>query len=424
MGKKKPGPFSGQQTTPKPFVDKNFVTFFVVKRISPLNETFHSVSPFLVDKAITRSIGEVPSVRKLRSGDLLIEVASRNQSQKISKIKTFGTIPVSISPHATLNSSKGVISCGELLNVTLEEISEKLQCQGVSHVQRISIRRDGQLLATKHLVLTFNSPKLPQSIKAGYINLSVRPYIPNPLRCFKCQRFGHSQTGCRGALTCARCATFGHLSSDCTEPEKCVNCKGSHTSYSRSCPIWKTEKEIVAVKVKEQVSYPEARRIVKARTSTPGISYSSVVRGTLISTGIQYDLQDLNPGSSANVSDQIVASETSKFVVTASNTSQHKCKKLKSASLRSLALKNSKQGIPQGDVREIPSLTVQNSVALGLAKEGIVHKDFPSIFSVPKSPDSISLHPSEEDDDDFQMSCDASATLGNGTNIVSPNSVS
>ncbi|GBM62977.1 hypothetical protein AVEN_147233-1 [Araneus ventricosus] len=367
--KKNPCPFSGQQTTPKPFVDKYFITFFVVKRISPLNETFHSVSPFLVDKAITSSIGEVSSVRKLRSGDLLIEVASRNQSLKISKIKMFGTIPVSISPHATLNSSKG-------------------------------------------------------SIKAGYINLSVRPYIPNPLRCFKCQRFGHSQTGCCGALTCARCATVGHLSSVCTEQEKCVNCKGSHTSYSRSCPVWKTEKEIVAVKVKEQVSYPEARRIVKARTPTPGISYSSVVRGKLISTGIQYDLQDLNSGSSANVSDHIVESETSQFVVTASNTSQHKCKKLKSASLRSLALKHSKQGIPQGDVREIPSLTVQNSVALGLAKEGIVHKDFSSIFRVPKSPDSISLHSSEEDDDDFQMSCDASATLGNGTNITSPNSVS
>ncbi|GBN36256.1 hypothetical protein AVEN_233545-1 [Araneus ventricosus] len=110
-----------------------------------------------------------------------------------------------------------------------------------------------------------------------------------------------------------RGATVGHLSSDCTEQEKCVNCKGSHTSYSRFCPVWKTEKEIVAVKVKEQVSYPEARRIVKARTPTPGISYSSVVRGKLISTGIQYDLQDLNPGSSANVSDQIVESETSQL---------------------------------------------------------------------------------------------------------------
>ncbi|GBN08076.1 hypothetical protein AVEN_273830-1 [Araneus ventricosus] len=42
------------------------------------------------------------------------------------------------------------------------------------------------------------------------MRLSVRPYIPNPLRCFKCQRFGHSKTSCRGTLTCARCAEVGH----------------------------------------------------------------------------------------------------------------------------------------------------------------------------------------------------------------------
>ncbi|GBN01705.1 hypothetical protein AVEN_211119-3, partial [Araneus ventricosus] len=45
----------------------------------------------------------------------------------------------------------------------------------------------------------------------------------NPLRCFKCQRFGHSKTSCRGTLTCARCAEVGPESTDCTRTEKCVN---------------------------------------------------------------------------------------------------------------------------------------------------------------------------------------------------------
>ncbi|GBO11583.1 hypothetical protein AVEN_202519-1 [Araneus ventricosus] len=44
------------------------------------------------------------------------------------------------------------------------------------------------------------------------MKLAVRPFIPNPLRCFKCQRFGHSQTNCRGTLTCARCAEKGRMS--------------------------------------------------------------------------------------------------------------------------------------------------------------------------------------------------------------------
>ncbi|GBN69684.1 hypothetical protein AVEN_261246-1 [Araneus ventricosus] len=193
MGKKKSGPFSGQQIISNTSRATNFPTFFLIKRISSSNETFHSVSPFLVEKAIISNIGEVKCTKKLRSGDLLVEVQSRKQSLQIVKVQTFSNIPVTVSPHATLNSPKGVITCGELLNVPTEEILKELQGQGVSHVRRISIRRDGQLLNTKHLILTFDSAKLPENIKAGYMRLSVRTYIPNPLRCFQCQRFGHSK---------------------------------------------------------------------------------------------------------------------------------------------------------------------------------------------------------------------------------------
>ncbi|GBL75179.1 hypothetical protein AVEN_194425-1 [Araneus ventricosus] len=219
MGKRKSGPLSGQQIASSFSKVPNFPTFFMIKRNSTSNETFHTVSPFLVEKAITATVGDVKSTKKLRSGDLLVEVQSRKQSEQIVKLKTFSNIPVTVSPHASLNYSKGVITCGELLNVPTEEILKELQGQGVSHVRRISIRRDGQLLNTKHLILTFDSAKLPEHIKAGYARLSVR-YIPNPLRCFKCQRFRHSKTSCRGTLTCARCAEVGHENTDCTRRQK------------------------------------------------------------------------------------------------------------------------------------------------------------------------------------------------------------
>ncbi|GBN90272.1 hypothetical protein AVEN_140795-1 [Araneus ventricosus] len=110
------------------------------------------------------------------------------------------------------------------------------------------------------------------------MRLSVRTYIPNPLRCFQCQRFGHSKTSCRGTLTCARCAEVGHGSTDCTRAEKCVNCKGEHTSFSRNCSSWKQEKEIISTKIKKQISYQEARKLVKSQTPTPGNSYVSVAK--------------------------------------------------------------------------------------------------------------------------------------------------
>ncbi|GBN09888.1 hypothetical protein AVEN_202305-1, partial [Araneus ventricosus] len=278
---KKSGPFSRQQIASN---SSNVPTFFLIKRVSTSAESFHSVSPFLVEKAITGSIGDVKSTKKLRSGDLLVEVQSRKQSEQILKLKKFSTIPITVSPHASLNSSKGVITCGELLNVPTDEILTELQGQGVCHVRRISIRRDGQLLNTKHLILTFDSAKLPENIKAGYMRLSVRTYIPNPLRCFQCQRFGHSKTSCRGTLTCARCAEVGHESTDCTRAEKCVNCKGEHTSFSRNCSAWKQEKEIISTKIKKQISYQEARKLVKSQTPTPGNSYVSVAKKIIFCT--------------------------------------------------------------------------------------------------------------------------------------------
>ncbi|GBM29437.1 hypothetical protein AVEN_143918-1 [Araneus ventricosus] len=107
-----------------------FSNFFLIKRNSNSNETFHTVSPFLVEKAITETVGEVKSNKKLRSGDLLVEVQSLKQSQQIVKLKKFSTIPITVSPHASLNSSKGVITCGELLNVPTEEILKELQGRG------------------------------------------------------------------------------------------------------------------------------------------------------------------------------------------------------------------------------------------------------------------------------------------------------
>ncbi|GBO22339.1 hypothetical protein AVEN_21889-1 [Araneus ventricosus] len=278
MGRKKNSPFSGQHIDQTKQVDKSFDTFFIIKRITTNNETFHTVSPFLVEKAVTANLGTTKSTRKLRSGDFLIEVATRKQAQQIVQLKSLDTIPVNVIAHATLNSSKGVISCGELLNVPMEEICKGFQSQGLTHVHRIKIKIDGHLIDTKHLILTFHSPKIPESVRAGYIKLTVRPYIPNPLRCFKCQRFGHSKASCRGTVTGARCAEAGHDSSDYKASEKCFNCKGSHTSFSRLCSAWKFEKEVIAEKVKKDISFLEARRLVKSRIPAPGTSYASAVR--------------------------------------------------------------------------------------------------------------------------------------------------
>ncbi|GFW25901.1 RNA-directed DNA polymerase from mobile element jockey [Trichonephila clavipes] len=265
------------------------------------------ISPFAIHKTLIGIGGEPKSVKRLRSGDLLIETISDLQTKSFLLAKTFFNSPVTVSPHKTLNSCRGVISEPDLLSTPDAEILEGFSDQGVIQVRRITIKRDSNIIPTKHIILTFNKPKLPTTVKAGYLNCKIRPYIPNPLRCFKCQRFDHSQTSCRGQLTCSRCASVGHSSTDCTLEQKCVNCTQSHPSDSKLCQKWKIEKQIQELKTNRNISYFEARRLIVPQLTQ---TYAQAARPSTISTAYQTDpnlsniicppLQCLTPISSKN----------------------------------------------------------------------------------------------------------------------------
>ena len=123
-----------------------------------------------------------------------------------------------------------------------DEICKNLSSQGVTSVRRISIWQNNYLIPTNTFILPFGRPAPPQSVKAGYLNITVDLYVPNPLRCFKCQQFGDGQSLCRNKLTCAHCGQFDHVSKECKESITCINCKRAHFAYSRECPKWKLEK--------------------------------------------------------------------------------------------------------------------------------------------------------------------------------------
>nr|XP_042896834.1 uncharacterized protein LOC122269140 [Parasteatoda tepidariorum] len=255
-----------------PLVPFDHAQYFLIALTNPTvpNTSFSRVSPFLIHKALLSLLGEVASVKKLRSG---------------------------------------VISQSEFINDTEENIVEELRDQHVIAVRRIKIRRDGQLIPTKHLILTFATPNLPSAIKLAWYNCPVRPYVPNPLRCFQCQRFGHSKASCRSKPICARCSSSDHADTTCELQPHCVNCNGDHAAYSRNCTKCSQEKEIQSVKVLQNLTFNEARRIVTARTPHPGVSYSAAIKVTRCSVSTQTDLPPL-PSTSHQVEN---AAQKSKF---------------------------------------------------------------------------------------------------------------
>lgn len=257
---------------------------------------FKKLSPFLIHKAIQGIAGSVANVKKLKSGDLFIETSTADQSKNLLNCKCMANVPVSVSPHSSLNSSKGVISETDLIGVDEAEILSELSNQGVTAVYRISMRRDGQIINTKHLILTFNTPQRPSEIKAGYLNCKVKTYFPPPIRCFKCQHYGHSKATCRGNTHCAKCSG-DHNEENCTSTTiMCMHCKGDHTTFSKNCPKWKEEKTIIEIKVKNNISYGEAKQTYLHQK--PQIFHGKIIPSAQKPVMIDASTQTFIPGTS------------------------------------------------------------------------------------------------------------------------------
>ena len=253
-----------------------------------------SLNPFIIQKVIDGQAGRVEFVKKLASGDLLIKVNSPSQVKDLLKMTLIHKYNVKVSVPKNLNTCRGVVSCRDLKHMSEAEIISFMSDQDVVDARKITRLEDNKREMTNSVILSFAKSKVPEKIIVGYEIIPVRPYVPRPMRCFKCQKFGHGSMRCQSLTTiCGRC-TGEHDSKDCKLDFKCVNCSGNHASYDRKCASFLLESEIITYKVKEDVSFPEARKHVMdtaASTPAPNVTYATRVvnKPTTCNVGCQTD---------------------------------------------------------------------------------------------------------------------------------------
>ena len=218
---------------------------------------------------------------KMKSGALLVEASRPTQAKMILDTTILINTEVKATAHRSLNTSKGVIRDygRDLYSMTESDILKEFATQGVENVSQFILKKEGKEIKTNTWFLTFSTPVPPEKLRIGYYFVEVKRYIPNPLRCYQCQEFGHSKKFCKKHLKRGR---EGHDGSECdSETLCCVNCKGEHYSSSKTCPVWTLEKEIQRVKTEKSLPYGEARRLVTASLSSSApTSYANAVRPT------------------------------------------------------------------------------------------------------------------------------------------------
>lgn len=274
-----PGPQElTKEVLPGMFESVSFDKYMTVRSVN--GTSIMDLDVFDVHRALVKACGRKPKVTPQRDGSLLVEVESQEEASRLSALTGVPGAEVSCAPHATLNQSKGVVFCRDLLRYSEERLLQELREEGVVAVHRFQKKVDGVLTPTPSLLLTFNSLVLPNILYSAWYVLPVKAYVPNPRRCFHCQSFGHVARSCRRLqndlpVVCVNCGGTGH-SDDCPGPVKCYHCGEAHQASSRDCDRYKFEKEVLLIRTQERVSFPEAKKRALTRLVRPGVTYASI----------------------------------------------------------------------------------------------------------------------------------------------------
>ena len=238
--------------------ETNWPRFLIIESASE-DLPLQKLSPFAIQKGFQSIAGTLKSI--LRDGSFLVECGKRAQAQNLFRTNRFIDRPVKVSIHKTLNS------CRDLADMPEVEIRDELKDQGVVVVNRVTLKKGRKVIPTNTLFLTFGSPDLPKQITVGYPKVTVALFVPNAMRCFNCNRFGHTSPRCKVAVKCPDCGKDKH-EGRCKGPKLCSNCYGPHASSAKDCPVWQKEKEIQRVRIEIRISFQEARQLIEAKMPT------------------------------------------------------------------------------------------------------------------------------------------------------------
>lgn len=236
------------------------------------------------------SITSNVQISRLRDGTLLLKSIDRQQAEKLTKQTMLGgEIGIKIIEHPNLNLSRGTIYCPDLIALTDEEILENLRDSRVVSLKRVK-RKISQEVSkdTGAFILTFDLTQIPTTMDVGFYKCRVRQYIPSPLRCANCLKFGHVEDKCRGNKVCSDCAQLYYDESPCKSKVVCVNCRQDHNSWSKKCQIYEDEFEIQRIRITERISMREARR--KRRSQVPAPVFATVTSNRTFSKVTQENL--------------------------------------------------------------------------------------------------------------------------------------
>lgn len=223
-------------------------------------EGFLGVNPLKVHESL-KSVGEGFVARVLSNGAILVECKNKEQVERAKLIGKIAGKKVEVTIPIRRNETKGVIY-GLSADLSEDDIKEHIKGGKVNEVKRFKAKEGASKNAP--VLLSFEGSELPERVFILSMSFQVKAYQRPPLRCFKCQRFGHMAASCRGNRRCAKCGgDHDVLKCDDGADKKCCNCGGAHMASSKECNFFVKAKKVQEVQMGSKITYAEALKKVE-----------------------------------------------------------------------------------------------------------------------------------------------------------------
>ena len=231
--------------------------------------------PIDFSRKLTNIAGKVGQVRLVNSC-VRVSCTSPKQKTVLLNLTDWAGKPITVTepwakvtPRPNHQQSRPRFNRGIIFGVSTELTEHEIQSETEADIARrlLMYNSSGDRTRTGNVVLSFTG-ELPDYVYVGCLRYKVKPYIPQPTRCAKCQGYGHIAAHCRRQARCVRCGE-GHNVTDCPVKDDltqavCVNCKGQHSAAFKGCSKYQEVSKALKVSVTQKVSYRDALIKVKS----------------------------------------------------------------------------------------------------------------------------------------------------------------
>ncbi|KAG7166711.1 Nucleic-acid-binding protein from mobile element jockey-like 10 [Homarus americanus] len=171
-------------------------------------------------------------------GDLILSPQDHSTAKILSEVTNLNGKTVKIIPLDPEEKTTRMVLLRYPLKLPVEVI---IKHPKVTKAERCVTSQDK---AQTRQVLVDIKGTVPEEVDLGNWGTSkLRPFVPEPLRCYKCQEFGHHQSRCHKKVRCGICSQ-SHMTEMCiqkhkegtTTTAKCPNCGKKLHAWSTSCP--------------------------------------------------------------------------------------------------------------------------------------------------------------------------------------------